>query len=142
MLFSELKGGLHMAIVTADDARARSRDLDVPTHDSGMAHRLFLSTRWESRARDGDGRILGLAAVSSCPYRWRLCETDRLVPGKLGAHRRDGRPMGGGSRNFAANADGGAFHIWRQDILRARRSKLHPVRPRRKASRSRRMGDR
>src|SRR5437868_15511123 len=40
LLFSEIKDqALHMAIVTADESRAGSRDLYVPPHERGMAHR-------------------------------------------------------------------------------------------------------
>ena len=43
LLFSEIKNGLHMAIVRARENRADSRDLYVPPHESGMAHRSYVS---------------------------------------------------------------------------------------------------
>jgi len=40
LLFSEIKDrARHMAIVTADESRAGARDLYVPPHERGMAHR-------------------------------------------------------------------------------------------------------
>src|SRR5258708_7665768 len=44
LLFSEIKDhALHMAIVTADESRTGSRDLFVPPHERGMAHRSYPS---------------------------------------------------------------------------------------------------
>jgi hypothetical protein len=38
LLFSEIKSGEHMAIVTASESRAEARDVYVPPHERGMAH--------------------------------------------------------------------------------------------------------
>ena len=49
LLFSEMKGcGIHMAIVLADEARHRSKDIYVPPTEKGMAHRSYVSPdgRW------------------------------------------------------------------------------------------------
>ena len=44
LLFSEIKDQRqHMAIVTSDESRAGSRDLYVPPHERGMAHRSYPS---------------------------------------------------------------------------------------------------
>ena len=43
LLFSEIKKGEHMAIVTATESRAEARDVYVPPHERGMAHRSYLS---------------------------------------------------------------------------------------------------
>ena len=43
LLFSEIKKGLHMALVTASESRAESRDVYVPPRERGMAHRSALS---------------------------------------------------------------------------------------------------
>ncbi len=44
LLFSEIKDQhQHMAIVTSDESRAGSRDLYVPPHERGMAHRSYPS---------------------------------------------------------------------------------------------------
>jgi eukaryotic-like serine/threonine-protein kinase len=48
LLFSEIKKGLHMAIVTTDEGRGHSRDVYLPPGDRGMAHHSYLSPdgRW------------------------------------------------------------------------------------------------
>jgi serine/threonine protein kinase len=43
LLFSEIKEGLHMAVVTTDLSRGNSRDVYVPADDRGMAHHSYLS---------------------------------------------------------------------------------------------------
>src|SRR5260370_2198925 len=43
LMFSEIKSGEHMAIVSSVESRAESRDIYVPPHYRGMAHRSYLS---------------------------------------------------------------------------------------------------
>jgi Tol biopolymer transport system component len=43
LLYSEIKQGLHMAIVTSDEGRGNSRDVYVPAGDRSMAHHSYLS---------------------------------------------------------------------------------------------------
>jgi Tol biopolymer transport system component len=43
LLFSEIKQGLHMAVVTTDLSRGNGRDVYVPADDRGMAHHSYLS---------------------------------------------------------------------------------------------------
>lgn len=43
LLFSEIKQGQHMAIVTSAESRADSRDVYVPLEESAMAHRSYVS---------------------------------------------------------------------------------------------------
>ena len=43
ILFSEIKTGIHMAVVTATQSRTDSRDVYVPPRERGMAHRSALS---------------------------------------------------------------------------------------------------
>ncbi len=42
-LFSELKTGIHMAVVTARDNRSEARDVYVPEHERAMAHFSYAS---------------------------------------------------------------------------------------------------
>jgi hypothetical protein len=44
LLFSEIKKGLHMAIVTASESRAEARDIYTPAHERSMGHRSLMST--------------------------------------------------------------------------------------------------
>ena len=48
LLFSEIKEGLHMVVVTTDEGRGNSRDVYVPTGERSMAHLSYLSPdgRW------------------------------------------------------------------------------------------------
>jgi serine/threonine protein kinase/Tol biopolymer transport system component len=61
LLFSEIKEGLHMAIVTTDEGRGNSRDVYVPAGDRSMAHHSYLSPdgRWVLIVQmDAQGNIL------------------------------------------------------------------------------------
>ncbi len=48
LLFSELKEGVHMVVVTTDEGRGNSRDVYVPNGERSMAHHSYLSPdgRW------------------------------------------------------------------------------------------------
>jgi predicted Ser/Thr protein kinase len=43
VLFSEIKTGIHMGLVTADEGRGNSRDVYVPTGERSMVHHSYLS---------------------------------------------------------------------------------------------------
>src|SRR5262249_9408544 len=43
LLFRKIKEGIHMAMVTAGESRGGERDVYVPAHDRGMAHRSYPS---------------------------------------------------------------------------------------------------
>ena len=43
LLFSEMKSGLHMGVVTTDEGRGESRDVFVPEGNRSMAHHSYLS---------------------------------------------------------------------------------------------------
>ncbi|MGI8784626.1 MAG: protein kinase domain-containing protein, partial [Acidobacteriota bacterium] len=67
ILFSEMKGrGINMAVATAAESRAESRDLYVPPHERGMAHHSYLSP---------DGRWVLMTEMDNTG--WLPC---RLVP--------------------------------------------------------------
>jgi serine/threonine protein kinase/Tol biopolymer transport system component len=110
LLFSEIKTGIHMAVVTATSSRDQSRDVYVPPRERGMAHRSALSPdhKW-------------VLIVSMDNGGWVPC---RIVPF-------DGSSLGNavGPQQAACtyagwspdqkwmylNSDkGGRFHIWRQ----------------------------
>jgi Tol biopolymer transport system component len=116
LLFSEIKQGIHMVLVTSSESRAGSRDIYTPPSDRGMAHHSAL-------APDGT-RVLMTEMGSS--GEWLPC---RLVPF-------DGSSVGvqvGPPRNpctgvawspdgkwMYLNVDGGdGFHLWRQKSPKA-----------------------
>ena len=110
LLFSEIKSGVHMALVTATESRAEERDIYVPPHERGMAHRSEISP---------DGKwVLGVEMDNNGWLPCRVIPFDGSSPG-----RRVG-PQAGTCTEAALSKDGnwmyftsGAgdqFHIWRQ----------------------------
>ncbi len=110
VLFSEIKSGVHMAVVTSDENRAGSRDVYVPPRESGMAHRSSLSP---------DGKWVLLAEMDNTS--WLPC---RLVPFDGSSAGRQVGPPGAGCVDVAWSPDGnwmylvssagGRHHLWRQ----------------------------
>jgi len=110
ILFSEIKSGIHMAVVTATDSRNQSRDIYVPPRERGMAHRSALSPdhKWVLVAEMDNGG-------------WLPC---RLVPFDASATGRRVGPQESACTYVAWSPDqkwmyfssdkGGRFHIWRQ----------------------------
>ncbi len=110
LLFSEIKGGIHMAVVTATNTRAESRDVYVPPRERGMAHRSALSPdqKWVLIAEMDNGG-------------WLPC---RLAPFDGSSAGRRVGPDGAACTYVAWSPDqnwmyfssdkGGRFHIWRQ----------------------------
>jgi DNA-binding winged helix-turn-helix (wHTH) protein/Tol biopolymer transport system component len=111
VLFSEIKSGRHMGVVTATESRAETHDLYLPRDQSGMAHRSALSP---------NGKWLLLAEMDSARG-WLPC---RLLPFEGSS---SGTPIGapdGHCTSIAWSPDGrwmyfsadvgGTFHIWRQ----------------------------
>ena len=110
VLFSEIKTGVHMTVVTAEESRAGERDVYAPASERGMAHRSWLSP---------DGKWVLVSEMDKIG--WRPC---RLLPF-------DGSSAGTGAGpqkakcTYAAwspdgkwmyfSADiGDGFHLWRQ----------------------------
>ena len=109
VLFSEIKRGSHMAIVSAEESRADAHDVYVPPREQGMAHRSYPSP---------DGKW---ALVAEMDGPWIPC---RLVPLDGGSAGRQVGPSEGactfaawspdGKWMYFSSSSGGAFHIWRQ----------------------------
>jgi len=109
-LFSEIKKGIHMAIVTATESRAGARDIYVPAHERSMAHRSYLSP---------DGKWVLLAEMDNVG--WLPC---RVVPfdgsstgtpvGPPGAQCTSAAWSPDGQWMYYTSNAGGSFHIWRQ----------------------------
>lgn len=112
LLFSEVKDqALHMATVTADESRAGSRDLYIPPHERGMAHRSYPSP-------DGKRMLLVEMNERGDMVRCRLAPLDGSSAGQ-----QVGPPDGactfaawspGGDWMYFNSDSGGAHHIWRQ----------------------------
>jgi Tol biopolymer transport system component len=110
LLFSEIKQAIHMAIVRTPESRVGSRDVYLPPHESGMAHRSQLSP---------DGNWVLVVEMDERGY-WVAC---RLQPTAGGPSRVVGPPQArctnvawtpdGRWMYFSADA-GDGYHIWRQ----------------------------
>jgi eukaryotic-like serine/threonine-protein kinase len=112
LLFSENKDQvLHLAIVTADESRAGSRDIYVPPHERGMAHHAYPSpdAKWmlvEEMDAEGDIAQCRLAPLDGSSAGHPVGPPDGQC--QAAAWSPDGEWM-----YFSSNS-GGAFHIWRQ----------------------------
>ena len=113
LLFSEIKEGLHLALVTTDPARGQSRDVYVPPGERSMVHHSYLSPdgHWVLIvAMDNQGSIMP-------------CQ---VVPFNGGGNARvvgppEGNCIAGawspdGKWIYVSSNQGGRFHIWRQSF--------------------------
>ena len=110
ILFSEIKGGMHMAVVTAAENRSEQREVYVPPRERGMAHRSYLSPNGKSVLlveMDNDGWL-------PC----RLVPFDGSSPGKPVGPPDAGCTGGAWSPDgewiYLSSNAGGQYHIWRQ----------------------------
>jgi serine/threonine protein kinase len=110
LLFSEIKEGLHMVLVTTDEGRGHSRDIYAPPGERSMAHHSFLSPdgQWVLIVEmDNHGQILPCRVV---PFQGA---GDPQVVGPprgsciAGAWSPDGKWV-----YLTARTD--KFHLWRQ----------------------------
>jgi serine/threonine protein kinase len=111
VLFSEIKTGVHMGIVAAQENRIGARDIYLPETYLAMAHRSYLSP---------DGKWVMLAEMDQ-DHHWLPCH---LVPMEGSKPGRYVGPLGGGCTVAAWTPDGrwmyftsdhgGVNHIWRQ----------------------------
>ena len=111
LLFSEIKQGLHMAVVTSDEARAHSRDIYIPSGERSMAHHSYISPdgKWvmvvemDNQGGIGPCRLVPFDGTSSV----------RMV-GPPGASCTSGGWSPDGKWLYVSSNEGGKFHIWRQ----------------------------
>jgi serine/threonine protein kinase len=111
VLFSEIKTGLHMGIVTATESRAESREIYIQRDEHAMAHYSHLSPNGQSIL------VVEMSGVHAFTERCRLVPFDGSSSGRLvgpqgtclaGAWAPDGRWM------YFSAVVGGSAHIWRQ----------------------------
>jgi eukaryotic-like serine/threonine-protein kinase len=112
LLFSEIKEGLHLAVVTTDEARGSSRDVYVPEGERSMAHHSYLSP---------DGRSVLIVQMDS---RGELIPC-RIVPFQGSNDIKVVGPPIGSCLAGAWSPDGNwiyltaktdDYHIWRQRV--------------------------
>jgi serine/threonine protein kinase len=110
LLFSEIKTGLHLVVVTADESRGNSRDVYAPTGERSMAHHSYLSPdgRWVLIVEmDSRGEILPCRIV---PFQGT---NDIRVVGPPNAACLSGAWSPDGKWIYLATKTDD-FHIWRQ----------------------------
>ena len=111
LLFSEIRQGLHMVLVTTDEARGQSRDVYVPPGERSMVHHSYLSPdgRWVLLVvMDAQGDFLPCEVV---PFDGSV--GPRLV-GPPHAICTSGAWSPDGNYVYVSSNQGGQFHIWRQ----------------------------
>ena len=109
VMFSENRGGLHLAVATSTESRAELRDVYVPASQEGMAHRSYLSP---------DGRSVLLAEMDNG---WQPCRVVPFDGSSLGTHVgpptapcTSGAWSPDGEWVYLTVASDGNSHIWRQ----------------------------
>jgi eukaryotic-like serine/threonine-protein kinase len=112
LLFSEIKSGIHMGVVTTDEGRGQSRDVYLPLGDRSMAHHSYLSP---------DGKWVLIAGEMNAQAEIGQC---RIVPFEGNARQQFVGPPGGscttgawspdGSWIYFSTDPGARSHIWRQ----------------------------
>ena len=109
VLFSEIKMGVHMGIVAAEESRIGTRDIYLPETEPAMAHRSYLSP---------DGKWVLLVEMDQ-DHRWLPC---RVVP--IDGSTR-GRYVRRPSRRRLHGR--GVVARWQMDVFhfRSRRSQSH-----------------
>jgi eukaryotic-like serine/threonine-protein kinase len=116
LLFSEMKGGLHMGVVTTDEARGQSRDVYLPVGNRSMAHHSYLSPdgKWvliasqmDDTGDRGQCRVVPFDGSSN----------EQLV-GPASAMCSTGAWSPDGDWIYLSTNQGGRFHIWRQRFPR------------------------
>jgi eukaryotic-like serine/threonine-protein kinase len=110
ILFSEIRSGVHMAVVTSDLSRANLRDVYLPPRERGMAHNSYLSP---------DGKNVLMTEMNN-----GLLQPCRLLPFDGSSVGRSVGPTSGECNAAAWSPDGhwmyfsmdtaDGWHIWRQ----------------------------
>jgi eukaryotic-like serine/threonine-protein kinase len=111
LLFSEIKNGLHMGIVTTDEGRGQSRDVYLPIGERSMAHHSYLSPngKWVLVVQmDEKGEIAQCGVV---PFEGN---GGQQLVGPAGAKCTSGAWSPDGNWVYLSTNRGGRFHIWKQ----------------------------
>jgi len=111
VMFSEIKSGVHLSVVTATESRSEQRDVYVPPDENHMAHFSYLSPdqKWVLVAEMGsDGRMIRCQLVPFSGGR------ARAVGPQTGGCDYAGWSPDGKWMYFNSDAGSKGYHIWRQ----------------------------
>jgi Tol biopolymer transport system component/predicted Ser/Thr protein kinase len=111
LLFSEIKQGFHMVLVTTDESRGQTRDVYVPPGERSMVHHSYLSPdgRWVLQVvMDTQGDLLPCQVV---PFNG---SGGVRVVGPPHATCTSGAWSPDGKWVYVSSDQGGRFHLWRQ----------------------------
>ena len=111
VLFSEIKEGLHMVLVTTDEARGQSRDVYVPPGERSMVHHSNLSPDGHlvlMVVMDNQGGLLPCQVVPFDGSGGARAVGPPHASCLAGAWSPDGKWV------YVSSNPGGSFHIWRQ----------------------------
>jgi eukaryotic-like serine/threonine-protein kinase len=111
LLFSEIKSGLHMGVVTTDEGRGQSREIYLPEGERSMAHHSYLSP-------DGKWVLVVMMNSQGKLTRCRVVPFDgsgkELLVGPANASCTTGAWSPDGKWIYVSSDAGGRFHIWKQ----------------------------
>jgi Tol biopolymer transport system component len=112
VLFSEMRDGYHMAIVSTTESRSDPHDVYVPKRVSGMAHRSYPSP---------DGKWVLVVEMETSIQGWlpcRIVSSDGTTPlreiGPASAPCTSAAWSPDGKWMYFSSAAGGNYHLWRQ----------------------------
>ena len=111
LLFSELRNGFHMGVVTTDQGRGRSRDVYLPVGERSMAHHSYLSPDGQRMLivqMDEMGQIGQCRVVPFDGSRREQLVGPAAAKCTTGAWSPDGKWV------YLSTNQGGRFHIWKQ----------------------------
>jgi serine/threonine protein kinase/Tol biopolymer transport system component len=111
LLFSEIKEGLHMVLVTTDQGRGQSRDVYVPPGERSMVHHSYLSPDGKSVLVVEMGSRGDLLPCRVVPFSGN---GDVRVVGPPSGACNSGAWSPDGKRVYLTAQKNGQFHIWQQ----------------------------
>jgi serine/threonine protein kinase/Tol biopolymer transport system component len=113
LLFSEIKSGFHMGVLTTDEGRGQSRDVYLPVGERSMAHHAYLSPdrKWVLVVQMDEMGEIGQCRV--VPFDG---SNGAQLVGPAGAKCTTGAWSADGKWVYLSTNSGGRFHIWRQQF--------------------------